>query len=452
MRRTDQEELPRFFQWCGLEPGEENVDDKYFKQQLKIWASRTTCSFSQQLKLVFTGNRQEHIAALADMSLATYKAWDGSITTIKGERRAEIDLQLNRVGRSFELALHPKAPADFPDGLYGRTCLRRADDANWFIPLDDRDLERWLRGNPVDLRNDKYRLTLIARRVIPLRSDIASYLGGWVACNRVSLGEKHLILCHQMQQEAVTAYLKQFGEGGERVLSSRDPIYADWVCFDNVRIQRYAEGDWGELDCLVPIHQTGIRLSGGLKLKQGVWLQGGEPEVIVTVEAETPIFLDGCQVATAVPGSMLLDIRNYNLDEGTHTIRVGAQERNIAIAYPGDNLLGQHRLQVWGYPFRRVSDTQYHPLSLTATPVPAPKASLLGSCTLQERTFCTRRPTHRHRANICSSCPTARSDTLSWEGALATYLNHLCPHFYPNGRLKITCRGTSKLFPLLRNG
>jgi hypothetical protein len=371
MRRTDQEELPFFFQWCGLEPGEENVDTAYFKQQLQIWASRTTCSFSQQLKHVFISDRQEHIIALADMTLVTYKAWDGSATTIKGERRAEIDLQLNRVGRSFELALHPKAPTDFPDGVYGRARLQRADDPNWFEPLGNEDLERWLRGHSLDLRNDKCRLTLSARRIVPLRSDRTSYLGGWVACNRVSLGERHLILCHQTQQQAVAAYLAQFGTGGERVLRSRDPIYADWVCFENVRISRYAEGNWEELDCLVPIRQIGIRLSGGLKLKQGVWLQGGEPEVIVTAEGEAPIYLDGCQVETAVSGSTLLDLRHYNLEEGIHTIRIGAQERTVAIAYPGNNLLGQHRLKVWGYPFRRVGgNTQYQPLSLTAEPVP----------------------------------------------------------------------------------
>lgn len=374
MRRTDQEELPHFFQWCGLEPGEANVDATYFKQQLQIWASRTTCSFSKQLKRVFTSNRQEHIAALADMSLAAYKAWDGSATTIKGERRAEIDLQLNRVGRGFELTLYPKAPADFPDGVYGRTHLQRADDANWFEPLGNEDLERWLRGHSLDLRHDKYRLTLSARHVVPLRSDSTSYLGGWVACNRISLGERHLILCHQTQQQAVAAYLAQFGEGSERVLRSRDPIYADWVCFENVRISRYAAGNWEELDCLVPIRQTGIRLSGGLKLKQGVWLQGGEPEIIVTAEAEAPIYLDGRHIETAVSGSKRFDLRHYNLPEGTHTIRIGTQERTIAIAYPGNNLLGQHRLQVWGYPFYRAGDTQYRPLSLTAEPVPRPES------------------------------------------------------------------------------
>lgn len=100
----------------------------------------------------------------------------------QGERRAEIDLQLNRVGRGFELTLYPKAPADFPDGVYGRTHLQRADDANWFEPLGNEDLERWLRGHSLDLRHDKYRLTLSARHVVPLRSDSTSYLGdGWPA-------------------------------------------------------------------------------------------------------------------------------------------------------------------------------------------------------------------------------------------------------------------------------
>jgi hypothetical protein len=369
MRRTDLEELPRFFRWCGLEPDEENVTVSYFKQQLQIWASRTTCSFSQYLKSVLVKDEQ-HVVPIAEMTLAFYRSWDGSVTTSKGERRAEIIVQLIRVGRGFELALHPKAPTDFPDGLYDRVHVQRADDSNWFVPLDDYCLEQWLRGESLNLRNGRYRLALPAQRIIPLRSDITSDLGGWIACNRVSLGEKHLVLCHQTQQETVTAYLAQFGNGGERVLRSRDPIYADWVCFDNVRLNRTVKGEWGELECLVPLHQVGIRLSGGLKLKRGVWLHGGEPEVIVTADTETPIYLDGDQVTMTVSGAAMLDLREYNLAEGIHIIRVGTVERSLAIAYPGSDLLGQHRLQVWGYPFRREGDVQYRPLSLSAMPVP----------------------------------------------------------------------------------
>ncbi|MCL4264740.1 MAG: hypothetical protein KJ069_16070 [Anaerolineae bacterium] len=372
MRRTDFEELPRFFHWCGPDSGEENVTADYFKQQLQHWANLTTCSFSQQLKHMLVRN-QQHVTAIAEMTLAYYRAWDGDLVTIKGERRAEIVVQLIRAGRSFELALHPKAPDDFPEERYGRAFLRRTGDAHWFEPLDAHFLQQWLRGEDLDLQHKQYRLMLPARRIIPLRSDITSDLGGWIACGRVSLGEKHMVLCHQTQQEAVAAYLATYGAGGERLLGSREPVYAQWVCFDNIRINRTSLDDWGELDCLVPLPQAGIRLSGGLKLKQGVWLQGGEPEVIITAESEMPVFLDDQQVATAVLGSTLLDLREYHLVEGTHVIRVGAQGRTIAIAYPGSELLGPQRMQLWGYPLQRQDETQYRPLSLAAVLIPSPE-------------------------------------------------------------------------------
>lgn len=374
MRRTDQEELPSFFHWCGLEPGEDNVNSDYFRQELCIWVGRTTCSFSQQLKRVFERDQQQHISSIAEMVLAFYRNWDGSTTTIRGERRAEIIVQLNRAGRSFELTLHPKVPLDFPSGKYGSTYLNRVDDTNWFEPLDGHYLQQWLGGNSLNLQHEGYSLILTARQIVPLRSDITSDLGGWVACSRVHLGEKHLILCHHSQQEAVAAYLTQFGEGHERMLHSRDPIYADWVCFDNVRINKFALDEWGKLDCLVPLRQIGIRFSSGLKVKQGVWLQGGEPEVVITTESEMPIYLDEVQIATAVPGGTVLDLREHNLAEGTHIIRVGSRERGIAVSYPGSDLLGQHRMEVWGYPFQRHDETQYRPLSLTARPIPFPEA------------------------------------------------------------------------------
>ncbi len=371
MRRTDVEELPDFFRWCGLEPGEEDVDANYLQQQLQIWVARTTCSFSGQIRHVFERRRQQHIEQIAAIALAHYQTWDGSTTTRRGGRTAEIIIQLNRTGRSFELAFHPKAPPDFPEGQYGTVQLRRSDDPDWFEPLNKRFVQQWLSGNAIDLQRDGYRVYLGARRIVPLRSDVTSDLGGWITCNRVSLGERHLLLCHRAIKSRVEVYLQQYAESGWRIIGSRDPIYADWVCFSNVRITRYAQSDQEELDCLVPVHRVGIRLSGGLKLKQGVWLQGGEPEAVVSAEQEVPVYLDDVEIATAVSGSVIVNLQHLNLTEGTHTIRVGSQQRTLAISRSGNNLLGQHRMKLWGYPFRRVDVTQFQPLSLTAEAIPS---------------------------------------------------------------------------------
>ena len=370
MRRTDMEELPGFFQWCGLEPGEESVDSNYLEQQLKIWTARTTCSFSSQLRRVFEQEQQQHIDQITAATLAYYQTWDGSTTTRRGGRMVEIIIQLNRAGRSFELAFHPKAPPDFPEGQYGTAQLRRSEDPDWFEPLEERLVHQWLSGNAIDLQQGNYRVYLGTKQIVPLRHDITSDLGDWISCNRVTLGERHLILCHKTMKNRVEAYLEEHAESDWRMLMSRDPIYADWVCFNNVRITRYTPGEQEELDCLVPTHRADIRLSGGLKLKQSVWLQGGEPELIVSVEKAEPIYVDDEEIATAVPHSTIINLQTLNLSEGTHTIHVGSQQRNFAISRSGNDLLGQQRLQQWGYPFQQVSETHFQPLSLTAEAVP----------------------------------------------------------------------------------
>lgn len=373
MRRTDIEELPDFFRWCGLERGEENVDVSYFRQQLQIWASRTICSFSTQLKLVFANNHQQHIEAIADMALAHYRNWDGSKLTRKdGLRTASIVVQLNQSGRSFELFLHPQAPRDFPAGRYGSETLSRVADTEWFEPLDESMVAHWLQGRVIELQQNRYRFLLQPSLVVPLRSG-ASDLGGWLACSRVALGERHLVLCHQSRQQQVEDYLNEYGEANWRVIPGRDPIYADWVCFANVRITKFASLAQSDLDSLVPARQIGIRLAGGLPLKRGVWLKGGEPEAVIATDIPLPVFLDEVEVATAASGSTIINLQNYDLSEGNHVLRIGDRKTAFAISYSGNNLLGIYQMQQWGHPFQRIADMTYKPLSLTASEVPVPE-------------------------------------------------------------------------------
>lgn len=372
MRRTDIDELPDFYHWCGLQPDEENIDSIFFKQQLKIWASRTTCSFSKQLKLVFDANREVHVQAVAEMTSSNYQNWDGSKTIRRdGTRTAEIVLQLFQPNRrSFELALHPRAPLDFPEGVYGSETLVREGRSEWFQPLGECYLAQWLTRRPIELQNGRYQFKLTNTRLVPLRQDMNSELGGWLACGRITLGEKHLLLCHQSMQGAVETYLQQNADSGWATLYSRNAIYTNWICFTNVRITKVSHVIQEEMDCLIPTTQTGIRLSGGLTLKRGVWLKGGEPEAIISTEPTLPLLLNGREVATAVSGTQVIDLRTYNLAEGNHTLQIGERKATFAISNPGNNLLATDRLPRWGYAFARTDDTSFKPLSLTLSELP----------------------------------------------------------------------------------
>lgn len=381
MRRTDIDELPDFYHWCGLGPCEASVDSAFFKQQLEIWANRTTCSFSTQLQHAFTENKKQHIQAVSEMALAHYQIWDGSKTIRRdGTRTADIIIQLFQPNRrSFELALHPRAPLDFPEGQYGAETLSREVSTEWFQPLGECYLAQWLLRRPIELQNGRYRLKLDNLSLVPLRQDPTSDLGGWLACNRVALGEKHLLLCHQSLQAQVESYLTQYAEPGWATLYSRNAIYKNWFCFANVRITKISSTISGEMDCLVPTKQVGIRLSGGLILKRGVWLRGGEPEAIISTDAPATILLNDKEIGMASSGSNIIDLKAYNLAEGNHTLQIGERKTTFAISNPGNNLLATDRLPCWGYVFARTNDTSFEPLSLTLSEVPVAEQIPSGS-------------------------------------------------------------------------
>ena len=260
MRQTDLEELPDFFYWCGLEPHEEGVDTAFFVQELRRWATLSTCSFSMQLREAFRRNEERHIQSIAELARIHFRAWDGSKSARStGIRMARILIQLTHDGRGFELYLHPSAPDGFPEGIYGREELVRVDDSVWFEPLSEQSVAQWLSGQAVELTHERFQLTLPPRSVVPFLADGNSELGGWLSTSRVRAGENHRILCHVSMRQQVESYLHDHGEDDWRVVKSRDPIYRDWTCFVNVRITQFAQPKLDDLDCLVPAKMVGIR-------------------------------------------------------------------------------------------------------------------------------------------------------------------------------------------------
>lgn len=353
LRRTDREKLPDFFNWLGLTPRADTLESNDLIPLLKGWAQKTTCTFSQHGLRVFERGDKELTSQIAELALAEYEVWDGSSTdSVGGYRISEINLQLEFSRRKYECNLYASAPPDFPDGNYQISnqkslfLQRPFSYANWFNPLDEKLLAGILNLKSLVLRQDKFKLQFRTQSVVPFRNDSDLGLGGWVSCAKIGLGERHVVLCHQSIKSEVELYLQMYAESGWKTISSRQEIFQEkgWICFYPVLIAKQIVGNVHEdLECLIPSLRVGIKLSGGLKVKPGVWLKGGEPEVIISIESNqpTPIYIDEQQVDMVAEKSAIIQLSQRDLPMGQHEIRVGKRRRTFAICDSGSYLMKQ---------------------------------------------------------------------------------------------------------------
>jgi hypothetical protein len=190
LRQADREKLPDFFRWAGLPPGED-LDTDILLERLQRWVRRTTCTFSDQGKAVLKNEfLVRRAAAIAALEL---RLWDGLSIDTQGRRRATIDLRLKVFDRGyrFQCDLYPRAPEGVPDGLYrdGDLILElhRLQGLPWFHPLSPEVVHSSLEHGLV-LTGETCTLAFLPADVIPLGGK--SDLGGWLSCDRVTLGLK----------------------------------------------------------------------------------------------------------------------------------------------------------------------------------------------------------------------------------------------------------------------
>lgn len=360
LRRTDREKLPDFFKWSGIEPGDDSLQSNDFPPMLREWAGK----FSLHGRRIFERDNKELISQIAELTFSEFQLWDGSSVDSTGSRFGDIKLQLEFSRRKFECALYARATQDFPDGNYQNLyhqsirLQRPFPNADWFNPLDETLLVDVLDRKSLVLSHDKFKYQFRPQSIIPFRNDIDSGLGGWVSCGKVGLGEKHFVLCHQDFQTRVEAYFQTYAEPGWKIITSRQEIFPEkgWLCFYNVRIsKRVTHEIEDELACLAPPLRVGIKLSGGLKVKQGIWLKGGEPEAIISIDSDqaTPIYIDEQKVDVVSEKSAVIQLSKLNLTAERHEIRVGERRASFAICESGAQLLGKQTQTVLGHLIQR---------------------------------------------------------------------------------------------------
>lgn len=336
LRQVDREKLPSFFQSCGWQPTDPTIQEVEIREQLQLWAKKSTCKLTKTCQNILKNNDQEAINQISKMVLAEYQKWDGSDIDGEGNPSVQMRLQLEVTSQKFRTQLYIPAPTKFPEGFYTlangkKYDLKRDPEVpNWFEPLDnDTDLLKpFLQGNPVRIYQGKYQLQLPPQKIIPFQED--EDIGGWVSCNQPKFNMLHIILCHREYKEQVESFLKNFAQSGFQSKTSSQPIFKDWVCFTGVKlIQTPPEELTGEIAILTPSRRIRIKFEGGLAIKRGVWVRGNEPNLTLDLDHETPepIFVDGLEIA--LDSSKTLDLSKLNLEKGKHEIRIGSQTRTF---------------------------------------------------------------------------------------------------------------------------
>jgi hypothetical protein len=373
LRDADRRKLPDFFRWEGYAPGEE-ISVGELVPRLRWWASRTTCTLSEQARNILTRGSDSLIQQAVETVAAELKSWDGISVDAAGRSHTSIELRLEvqRGGHRFQCELYPRAPEKFSEGTYetgSRSAyLERLPGTHWFAPLPAVFLEEAFEHGLL-LQKSGHVLRFAPSHVIPLEEH--AELGGWVSCDRVNTGEKHLVLCHLDYQAQVERYLVEHAEAGwEKTPGSRG-LPPSWICFRNVRINAPAAEGVEALACLVPRLRVGIRFVGGLKVGRDTWLKGGEPEVSITVQAGQPVtvYFDNLKVETLPAGSGVLDLASSDLAPGEHEITAGAQSRSFYLCSSGFCTTGTANRDLLGHTLNRDKDV-FAPASLSTEVVP----------------------------------------------------------------------------------
>lgn len=326
---SDRERLADFFRWEGIAPGDSRRTEE-IARGLRIWATRTTCSLGSRAQRILMSGDQGLIEQIAEVTLGELRLWNGSALDIQGRRSARIVLrmEIREGGRHFACELVPEAPEGFPEGEYrveGKTInANRESGTSWFTPLPDYYLERSLTQGLV-LRHGDFALVFEPAPVIVFGEHPS--LEGWVSQERVTLSHEHVVLCHVDYKERVQEFLTLHASDGWRPPTDSLGLPSSWVCFRRVKLLDPVRDapDTTDLDCLVPHPRVGIHFHGGLKLRELVWLKGGEPDVQISAPdlAEPAILLDNRVIAKLSNGGASISLKGLGLAIGSHEISVG---------------------------------------------------------------------------------------------------------------------------------
>lgn len=332
LRASDRHRLPDFFRSARLEPGD-TISDERLLALLRAWAAKPAAALSAAgRRAVLEGGHDFRSTAIVAIVQRELAAWDGQLRDVEGRRRAEchllLDVRRNQITSCAVVAPHPDgfpAEAVWRDN-HGRDVPLSTPAAGWYgrIPVAD---PRKVFERPLDLTAEGFALSF---RIPPLLVFSKTFVpeSGWISQPRAALREEHMLIARTNLRDALEDFLRRHASRGwARVPQSTTAIPRGWDVYGNVVVETISTVDPpAGLEPLVPRLNTATRISGGCKLGSGLYLKGGEPDLLVTVgEGEhTTVLIDGREERLH-RGILDLKLYTLRLEEGQHEIFAGGR-------------------------------------------------------------------------------------------------------------------------------
>ena len=371
LREADRRRLTEFFRAARLEPGDEIAASQLFTY-LRNWA-HPGCGLTSPAIAVIQNASASVAEEVAEIVKDEFAAWRGELLDERGRLRAEIALvlEVKQGGHWVKASFWPRRPDGFPaelpaeTGRGGRLLLNAVGTA-WYGPLGGevrgKDLERGMVLEAGDLS-----LAYQPGRVVPLRTD--SDVGRWVSVRQVKAAEPHCVAVHLSALEDVRRFLTEHAEQGWRVLPNAGDMPEGWKVIESVRISSPASPAEPHLRPLAPRFGTTSTFEGGLRIKKGQYLEGGEPDLWITVaEGDLPaVEVDGEPVALDGP-IVRLRLSELGLASGEHRVQAGGLTRRF-VTFAGFSETAPAGTGTLGHVLRRGKG--YAPLAAGPQPIPA---------------------------------------------------------------------------------
>ena len=330
LRESDRRRLTEFFRSVGLEPGDEITASELFSY-LRNWA-KPGCGLSDAAVNVIANASDSVADEIGRIARAELSGWRGGVLDERGRRRGELALvlELKQGGHWIKAAFWPRRPADFPDQVEvktrsGDSLKLNAVNDEWYGPLElpvrSKDLDDGL-----VLENAECSFAFGASRVIPLRA--SDELGRWVSTRQVVAAEPHCVIVFVPLLGQVRQFLSDHAETGWREAPSTGNLPEEWRVLDGVRISSPASPSEPYLKPLAPRFGTASSFEGGLRVRGGMYLWGGEPDLWITVATgdEPGVTVDGEPIVLEGPISRI-QLSKLSLSAGEHRVEIGGLTR-----------------------------------------------------------------------------------------------------------------------------
>ncbi len=317
LRQVDIDKLPAMFEREGFEPFSRSVSSTRMGRALDRYAS-------------LTGNAKsalgdERCQAVIEQTLTILEAWDGSVETGAGVRKAAIQIHLWFQRDVPILSYLPSRPVGFPDRFVtGDGVVLEDEDGPYYssIPIAAEDGRALLDG--FEWRSGRFTLRRPAARVVALAP--ASELSGFLSSPGLHLGRASAILCTDELEGEARAYLEAVSGRQQHPISGGE-LPENWALFRDVTPETVVNPPAG-LEALEVSASVSVDFVGGIRLERGrTWLAGSSPRVLVTPE-RADVTVDGV-LCTLVDGEVVSSALQRS---GRHVITAGRVTRRMSIA------------------------------------------------------------------------------------------------------------------------